>query len=371
MTSKWADFLISAVVYDKKHKILYAKQHKDTGESITEGILTDRNTIASNIANGLSYVTIFSSNSTWKKGTNLRAYRIGGEYFIRTDGNKVKLDNLGQLPELEIPKEIQPVEKKVEPTTPPPSPRGSLPKGFSKTVSKLEPPKEEIKKVEPTTPPPSPRGSLPKGFSKTVPKPEPPKEEIKKVEPTTPPPSPRGSLPKGFSKTVPKPDTEDEATPEQIARLEELEKQITELEILKKESEVTSTKQIESKLDNEIEQQITRLSEIELKVKKIEEIQTSEDSDLISDEEIKEYNEKLLKLNNQIKELEKAIRKTRKNRVNEKSIQKIEAYCVKCKTKREIKDAKQTLMKNNRPAIRGTCSECGSKVFRIGKLSKS
>ncbi len=337
MTSKWADFLISAVVYDKKHKILYAKQHKDTGESITEGILTDRNTIASNIANGLSYVTIFSSNSTWKKGTHLRAYRIGGEYFIRTDGNKVKLDNLGQLPELEIPKEIQPVEKK----------------------------------VEPTTPPPSPRGSLPKGFSKTVPKPEPPKEEIKKVEPTTPPPSPRGSLPKGFSKTVPKPDTEDEATPEQIARLEELEKQITELEILKKESEVTSTKQIESKLDNEIEQQITRLSEIELKVKKIEEIQASEDSDLISDEEIKEYNEKLLKLNNQIKELEKAIRKTRKNRVNEKSIQKIEAYCVKCKTKREIKDAKQTLMKNNRPAIRGTCSECGSKVFRIGKLSKS
>ncbi len=337
MTSKWADFLISAVVYDKKHKILYAKQHKDTGESITEGILTDRNTIASNIANGLSYVTIFSSNSTWKKGTNLRAYRIGGEYFIRTDGNKVKLDNLGQLPELEIPKEIQPVEKK----------------------------------VEPTTPPPSPRGSLPKGFSKTVPKPEPPKEEIKKVEPTTPPPSPRGSLPKGFSKTVPKPDTEDEATPEQIARLEELEKQITELEILKKESEVTSTKQIESKLDNEIEQQITRLSEIELKVKKIEEIHTSEDSDLISDEEIKEYNEKLLKLNNQIKELEKAIRKTRKNRDNEKSIQKIKAYCVKCKTKREIKDAKQTLMKNNRPAIRGTCSECGSKVFRIGKLSKS
>ncbi len=337
MTSKWADFLISAVVYDKKHKILYAKQHKDTGESITEGILTDRNTIASNIANGLSYVTIFSSNSTWKKGTHLRAYRIGGEYFIRTDGNKFKLDNLGQLPELEIPKEIQPVEKK----------------------------------VEPTTPPPSPRGSLPKGFSKTVPKPEPPKEEIKKVEPTTPPPSPRGSLPKGFSKTVPKPDTEDEATPEQIARLEELEKQITELEILKKESEVTSTKQIESKLDNEIEQQITRLSEIELKVKKIEEIQTSEDSDLISDEEIKEYNEKLLKLNNQIKELEKAIRKTRKNRDNEKSIQKIEAYCVKCKTKREIKDAKQTLMKNNRPAIRGTCSECGSKVFRIGKLSKS
>jgi uncharacterized phage infection (PIP) family protein YhgE len=312
MTTKWADFLISAVVYDSKHRILYAKQHKDTGESITEGILTDRNTIASNITNGLSYVTIFSSNSTWKKGTNLRAYRIGGEYFIRTDGNKVKLDNLGQLPELEIPK----------------------------------------------------------GFSKTAPQPEPAKEQIKKPEPA-PPTSPRGSLPKGYSKTAPQPEIQDEATPEQVARLEELEKQITELENLRNSPKITSTVETESKIDIEIEQQISRLSEIESKVKKIEEIQTTEDSDLISDGEIKEYNEKLSKLNNQIKELEKAIRKTHKNHDNEEQSQKIEVDCVKCKTKREIKDAKQTLMKNNKPAIRGTCPECGSKVFRIGKLSKS
>jgi hypothetical protein len=34
----------------------------------------------------------------------------------------------------------------------------------------------------------------------------------------------------------------------------------------------------------------------------------------------------------------------------------------------EIKDAKQVTMKNGRPAIQGTCPDCGTKIFKIGKL---
>jgi len=45
----------------------------------------------------------------------------------------------------------------------------------------------------------------------------------------------------------------------------------------------------------------------------------------------------------------------------------MQAYCVKCKTKREIRDPKQITMKNGRPASQGTCPICGTKVFRIGK----
>ena len=44
-------------------------------------------------------------------------------------------------------------------------------------------------------------------------------------------------------------------------------------------------------------------------------------------------------------------------------------YCVKCKAKRDIKDAKQVTMKNGRPAIQGTCPDCGTKIFKIGKLT--
>jgi len=43
------------------------------------------------------------------------------------------------------------------------------------------------------------------------------------------------------------------------------------------------------------------------------------------------------------------------------------AYCVKCRTKREIKDPEEVKLKNGRPAVKGTCPECGTNVFRIGK----
>jgi RNase P subunit RPR2 len=42
------------------------------------------------------------------------------------------------------------------------------------------------------------------------------------------------------------------------------------------------------------------------------------------------------------------------------------AYCVKCKKKREMKGEKQITMKNGRPATSGTCSVCGTKMFKIG-----
>ena len=45
----------------------------------------------------------------------------------------------------------------------------------------------------------------------------------------------------------------------------------------------------------------------------------------------------------------------------------MEAYCVKCKAKREMKDAKAITMKNGRPATQGVCPTCGTKMFRIGK----
>jgi hypothetical protein len=43
-----------------------------------------------------------------------------------------------------------------------------------------------------------------------------------------------------------------------------------------------------------------------------------------------------------------------------------EAYCVKCKAKREIKDPVVITMKNGRPATQGSCPVCGTKMFKIG-----
>jgi hypothetical protein len=45
----------------------------------------------------------------------------------------------------------------------------------------------------------------------------------------------------------------------------------------------------------------------------------------------------------------------------------MEAYCVKCKSKRDMKDEKKVTMKNGKPATQGICTVCGTKMFKIGK----
>lgn len=47
----------------------------------------------------------------------------------------------------------------------------------------------------------------------------------------------------------------------------------------------------------------------------------------------------------------------------------MEAYCVKCKTKREIVDPKPEFTANGTPGTRGTCPVCGTTLFRMGRTS--
>ena len=44
----------------------------------------------------------------------------------------------------------------------------------------------------------------------------------------------------------------------------------------------------------------------------------------------------------------------------------MDAYCVKCRTKRDMKDPQKTTLKTGRPAMSGSCPVCGTKMFRIG-----
>lgn len=46
----------------------------------------------------------------------------------------------------------------------------------------------------------------------------------------------------------------------------------------------------------------------------------------------------------------------------------VTGYCVRDKKKVEIQDPKADQTKNGRPAIRGTCPECGGSIFRLGRL---
>ena len=42
-----------------------------------------------------------------------------------------------------------------------------------------------------------------------------------------------------------------------------------------------------------------------------------------------------------------------------------EAYCVKCKAKKEMKDVEEVTMKNGRKAAKGKCPDCGTGMYRI------
>ncbi|HKF39360.1 MAG TPA: alpha/beta fold hydrolase [Ktedonobacteraceae bacterium] len=46
----------------------------------------------------------------------------------------------------------------------------------------------------------------------------------------------------------------------------------------------------------------------------------------------------------------------------------IEAYCMKCKTKRKVLNPTEVTMKNGRLAVRGTCEVCGTGLYRIGRV---
>ena len=206
---KWADYLISKVSYDSEHLISVALRHQETTQGITKGKPVDRLTIASDIKNGLLYITIYSGRNSWKKGHRINTFSIEGTPYLRIDKNKVKLDYLGDLQELSLPK--------------------------SEYAEKLESLQEPISEPEPY----SSRGSLPKDSTEDL-----PQELDLAPEPISEP-------------------EEDEATPEQLARLEQLEKQIEKLESLQEPIS-------EPEEDEATPEQLARLEQLEKQIEKLE-----------------------------------------------------------------------------------------------------
>ncbi len=45
----------------------------------------------------------------------------------------------------------------------------------------------------------------------------------------------------------------------------------------------------------------------------------------------------------------------------------MQAYCLKCRQKRDMNNPQQVSLKNGRPATQGSCPVCGTKMYRIGK----
>jgi hypothetical protein len=96
---KWADYLISQVSYDPNHLITKVKQHRDNGNTISEGEVVDRSVLADNLGHGNRYMTVYSDLGKIRIGKNVRYFRAYEHHYIRIDNNKVSSDNLGDIPQ--------------------------------------------------------------------------------------------------------------------------------------------------------------------------------------------------------------------------------------------------------------------------------
>ena len=60
----------------------------------------DRKDIIQSIQKGIDWhICLQKDETTWIKKAEIHIVEVDGEYFIRTDGNNIKSDNLGELPE--------------------------------------------------------------------------------------------------------------------------------------------------------------------------------------------------------------------------------------------------------------------------------
>ena len=98
--SKWADYAIIAVRFKNEDShIDQVKFLTDNGNSLENVQITSREMIVQAIENNVSFVTAYQKENSWSRGDNVGIIRVNHQKFIRTDGNNIEADNLGELPE--------------------------------------------------------------------------------------------------------------------------------------------------------------------------------------------------------------------------------------------------------------------------------
>lgn len=100
---KWADFCITRVKYRRdRAAIVEVEARADLGESLGAAHRFSRQAVVEALLlKRTSWVTAPIRDGKYVLGADVDVVKIHGEYFLRTDRNASKSDNLGQLPEYE------------------------------------------------------------------------------------------------------------------------------------------------------------------------------------------------------------------------------------------------------------------------------
>lgn len=96
---KWADYVITEVRFkgDKIH-IEEVKRREDAGDNLINERTMLREDVIRELENNIRFVTVYKKEGKWVKGDNVGIVKVNDKKFIRTDGNTIEEDNLGNLP---------------------------------------------------------------------------------------------------------------------------------------------------------------------------------------------------------------------------------------------------------------------------------
>ncbi len=99
--AKWADYLISAVRFNQAHThINVVRVHEDRDTSTGPAQDISRQDVIKYLKQGRTFCTVFTgSDGNLKQGQFVEIVTIDGVEFIKTLADRIKADNLDNLPE--------------------------------------------------------------------------------------------------------------------------------------------------------------------------------------------------------------------------------------------------------------------------------
>jgi len=99
--AEWADYVITHVRYNEHgDRITAVKRRKDAGTTLIEPEEKDRWEVIMGLTVGLEYCTAYkNSDGDYVRGEDIHKVNISDTTYLRTDGNEIEQDNLGELPQ--------------------------------------------------------------------------------------------------------------------------------------------------------------------------------------------------------------------------------------------------------------------------------
>jgi Protein of unknown function (DUF3892) len=98
---KWADFCVTRVKYGRDRTAIVEIEAKpDHGDSLGASQRFSRQSVVEAIRFWrTTFATAPVKDGKYVRGADVNVVEVRDEYFLRTDQNAIRSDNLGQLPE--------------------------------------------------------------------------------------------------------------------------------------------------------------------------------------------------------------------------------------------------------------------------------